>query len=112
MPRQPGRPPKPTEFDETTLRAARRALLEIAREVRLTRVRQAAPTRREPQRTVLQPQPLDLAALALEVGQAMELIAGEHVAQARERDGATWEQVGETLGVSMQSAHARFRSHS
>ena len=110
MPRRPGRPPKQTEFDEPTLRAARRALLEIAREVRLPRVQYPASTRREPQRRVLQPRHLDLAALALEIGQAMERIAGEHVEQARELDRATWERVGEVLGVSMQSAHARFRA--
>ena len=52
---------------------------------------------------------LDLAVLAIELSQAMEWIAGEHVALARELDGVTWEDVGEAFGISMQSAHHRFR---
>lgn len=70
------------------------------------------PTRREPNRTVLAPRHLDLAVLAVELGQAMEAIAAEHVTKARESDDVTWEQVGEAFGVTMQSAHARFRTPS
>lgn len=112
MARASGRPPKLTEFDETTLRAVRRALLEIARELRLPRVRHAAPTTRDRGRTVLQPPHLDLAVLALELAQVMEVVAAEHVMSARELGGATWEDIGAALGVTMQSAHARFRDAS
>jgi hypothetical protein len=94
------------------LAVARRALLDAADELRLPRVRTAAPTRREPSRTVRAPRHLDLAVLAIELGQAMEAIAAEYVAKARETDGVTWEQVGEVFGTTMQSAHARFRAHS
>jgi hypothetical protein len=112
MARGPGRPTKPTDFDEATLTAARRALLRVARDVRLPQTRYPVPTRREPKRTVAQPRHLDVAVLAIELSQAMEWIAGEHVAMARELDGVTWEEVGEAFGISMQSAHHRFRERS
>ena len=67
------------------------------------------PTRREPNRTIVQPRHLDVAVLAIELSLAMEWIAGEHVAMARELDGVTWVDVGEAFGISMQSAHHRFR---
>ena len=108
MARGSGRPPKLTDFDEATLQAARRGLLDIARELRLPRIRQAAPTTRDRHRTVLQPRHLDLAVLALKLCQVMESVAAEHITRARELDGATWEDVGAALGVTMQSAHSRF----
>ena len=112
MARGPGRPSKPTDFDEATLTAARHALLEVARELRLPQTRYPAPTRREPNRTIAQPKHLDLAVLAIELSQALEWIAGEHVALARELDGVTWEDAGDAFGISMQSAHHRFRDRS
>jgi hypothetical protein len=112
MARGPGRPAKRTDFDEATLTAARRVLLEVARQLRLPQTTYAGPTRRAPRRTAAQPKHLDLAVLAIELSQAMEWIAGEHVALARELDGATWEDVGEVFGISMQSAHHRFRDRS
>jgi hypothetical protein len=102
----------PTTFDEATLRAARRALLEVAGELRLPRTRYPVRTRRETKRTVVKPRHLDVAVLAIELSQAMEWIAGEHVALARELNGSTWEDVGEAFGISMQSAHHRFRGRS
>jgi hypothetical protein len=109
MAKGPGRPPRPTEFDEATLAAARSALLDAGRQLRLPQVRTPSPTRREPNRTVLAPRPLDLAVLALELGQALEAVAAEHVSRARD-GGVTWEQVGEAFGITMQSAHSRFRA--
>ncbi len=53
--------------------------------------------------------PLDAAVLAITLSQALEVVAAEQVALAREHDGVTWEQVGEAFGISMQSAHSRFR---
>lgn len=41
---------------------------------------------------------------------AADRLARAEVMAARERDGATWEQVGGALGVSRQSAPERFRS--
>jgi hypothetical protein len=107
-----GRPPKQTKFEKSTLTAARTALLDAARELKLPLVRYPIPTRRDPDRTVLQPRHLDLAVLALELGQAIAWIAGEHVAQARDLDGVTWEDVGEAFGMTSQSAHHRFRDQS
>jgi hypothetical protein len=112
MARGPGRPSKQTEFDAATLRTARRALLDVARELRLPRVRYPTSTRREPNRTVELPRHLDVAVLALELSQAMEWLAGEHVSLSRELDEVTWEDVGGAFGISMQSAHHRFRESS
>ena len=66
-------------------------LLDVARELRLPRVRYSASTRREPERTVEAARHLDVAVLALELSQVMERLAGEHVALARELDKVTWE---------------------
>ena len=86
--------------------AVRGALLDVARELRLPRRRYRVSKRSK--RLVLQPPPLDLAVLAVKVAQALELVAVEQVARARELDGASWAQVGEAFGVSVQSAHSRF----
>jgi hypothetical protein len=110
MVRRPGRPPNPTKIDEATMVAVRRALLDLGRELGLPRGRYPDPS--NPKRTTLQPDPLELAALAIEARDALELIAAEHVERARALDGLTWEQVGERFGTSMQSAHSRFRRSS
>ena len=112
MPGRPGRPPRQTEFHNKTLQAARRALIDVANELRLPRAKYPAPTKRDPERSVVAPCHLDVAVLAIELAQAFELIAGEHVAKARELDGVTWEDVGEAFGTTMQAAHARFRESS
>ena len=112
MARGPGRPSKQTEFEEATLKAARRALLDAARALRLPRMRYPASTRSEPKRTTAQPRHMDVAVLALKLSQAMDWLAGEHVALARVLDGVTWEDVGDAFGISMQSAHHRFREAS
>ena len=82
--------------------AVRRSLLDIARELKLPRDRY--PDLSDPERLTLQPEPLELAVLALVVRDALELIAAEHVERAREFDDLTWAQVGERFGTSMQSA--------
>ena len=89
------------------MRAARRALDGAAREFGVVRGRY--PDRSDPARLTLQPEPLACAVLAIEMAEALELIAAEEVERARELDGVTWEQVGEAFDTSMQSAHARFR---
>ena len=110
MARRPGRPPNPAKIDKATMVAVRGALLDLGRELGLPRGRYPDPS--NPKRTTLQPDPLELAALAIEARDALELIAAEHIARARELDGLTWEQVGERFGTSMQSAHSRFRRSS
>ena len=87
--------------------AARRALTDMARELGLPRGRLPDPD--DPRRLKTQPDPLELAVLAVRVRDAFELLAAENVNRARELNGVTWEQVGERFDVSMQSAHSRFR---
>ena len=53
---------------------------------------------------------LDQAVLAIELSEALELVAQEHVARAHQEDGATWEQIGIAFATTAQSAHERFRS--
>jgi hypothetical protein len=36
-------------------------------------------------------------------------VTATHVALARDKEGVTWEQVGEAFGTTRQSAHERFR---
>lgn len=110
MARGPGHPRKVTKIDSRTMRVARQALLDIADELRLPRG--SYPESKRSSRSMSQPRPLDVAVLAIKVGQALELIAEEQVERARDLDGVTWEQVGEAFDVSMQSAHARFRRRS
>lgn len=53
---------------------------------------------------------LRVAAAALALADAADRLAREEVLVAREADGATWEQVGEALGISKQGAFERFRT--
>lgn len=48
------------------------------------------------------------AVLAIRLAEALELLAGQEVARAREHDGLTWADVGAAFGTSAQSAHTRF----
>ncbi len=90
--------------------AVRAALLTLAHELNVSRGRYPDPT--NPARKTTQPQPLELAALALDARDALDLLAAEYVERARQIDGLTWEQVGERFDISMQSAHSRFRRRS
>ena len=110
MARKPGRPPNPTSVDDATMDATRVALIRLADELGVGTGRY--PDAADASGVSEQPVPLELAALALRCRDALDLIAGEHVRRARALDGVTWEQVGERLGTSMQSAHARFRGRS
>lgn len=49
------------------------------------------------------------AVLAIRLAEALELLAGQEVARAREHNGLTWADVGAALDTSAQSAHTRFR---
>ena len=92
------------------MRVVRSALVDMARELGLPRGRFPDPD--EPGRLRTQPDPLELAVLALQARDALELLAAENVNRARELNGVTWEQVGERFDISMQSAHSRFRLRS
>ena len=50
-----------------------------------------------------------LAVTAARIASAAERLARTHVALARDKDGMTWEQVGDAFGTTRQSAHERFR---
>jgi hypothetical protein len=103
-----GRPPKPTAIDGELMTAVRKALLHVARDVSVPTRRYPAASVDAPSRTRTEPQALDLAVLAVQAEAALEIIAAEQVAKAREHDQLTWEQVGEGFGTSAQSAHIRF----
>ncbi len=104
----PGRPPKPTAIDGELMAAVRKALLQVAREMSVPTRRYPAASVEAPSRTRTEPRALDLAVLAVQAEAALEIIAAEQVAKAREHDELTWEQVGEAFGTSAQSAHVRF----
>lgn len=70
-------------------------------------VRRLAPARRMVS-TSVSPH-LTAAAAALALADAADWLARAEVMAARE-DGATWEQVGEALGISKQGAFERFRT--
>ena len=53
---------------------------------------------------------LERAAAALEVSEAAERLARVEVMAARSGDGVSWQDVGDALGVSRQTAHERFRT--
>jgi hypothetical protein len=99
MARRRGRPPKPTAVDDRLLAAVHKALLQVARDVQLPTARYPGPASHEPRRERSEPRALDLAVLA---------VAGEQIHTAREWHDLTWEQIGQALGTSAQSAHVRF----
>ena len=105
--RSVGRPPNRRDFDEDTMRVARRALEDGAKALGLPRGRY--PDSNDPGRLRTRTRPLDTAVLAITLSQALEVVASEQVQLARKIDGSTWEEVGEAFDISMQSAHARFR---
>lgn len=53
---------------------------------------------------------LRVAAAALALADAADRLAREEILVARDVDNATWEQVGEALGISKQGAFERFRT--
>lgn len=53
---------------------------------------------------------LRVAAAALALADAADRLARAEIMVARDEDGATWEQVGEALGISKQGAFERFRT--
>lgn len=53
---------------------------------------------------------IDRAAVALEFAAAADTYARAEVMAARDRDGASWADVGAALGMTRQAAHERFRT--
>ncbi len=100
-----GRPPRPTSIDSDLLMVAHRALLAMGKDLGLTTAAYRDPSTGRARR---RPRPLDLAVLAVEAQEALEVLAAREVAMAREQEGLTWKQVGEAFGISTQSAHHRF----
>jgi hypothetical protein len=72
----------------------------------LARARRALASYVAPRRTL---DHLDHAVLAVELSDALELVAQEYVARAHD-GGATWEQIGAAFSTTPQSAHERFRT--
>ncbi len=105
MARSVGRPPRPVKIDPELLAAASRALALLGRDMNVPTGRYPDPATGKLRR---RPRPLDLAVLAIQAQEALEVLAAREVAAARESDGLTWEQVGEAFAISTQSAHHRF----
>ena len=105
MSRGVGRPPRPRSIEPRLLESTHRLLLQLGKEL-------ALPTGRYLEagadRARSRPRPLDLAVLAIQAQEALEVLAAREVALARDHDGLTWEQVGDAFGISTQSAHHRF----
>ncbi len=85
--------------------ATHAALLTMARELGLPVDRYPDPITGRQRRRI---KPLELARLAIDAQEALEVLAAQEVAAARDLEGATWAQVGEAFGISTQSAHHRF----
>ena len=92
-------------------RSARRSSAEPSREVAraLERaVESLVPARAD--RDEAASRHLRVAAAALALADAADRLAREEILVARNVDSATWEQVGEALGISKQGAFERFRT--
>jgi len=105
MARSVGRPPRPETIDPELLAETSRALTRLGKDLNVPTGRYPDPATGKLRR---RPRPLDLAVLAIQAQEALEVLAARQVAAAREHDGLTWEQVGEAFGISTQSAHHRF----
>lgn len=97
-----GRPPRTSTPDKDVDALVRKLIDEFAFRVRRgTRQRETATTTSRH---------LALAVTAARVAAAADRLARTHVALARDKEGMTWEQVGEAFGTTRQSAHERFRT--
>jgi hypothetical protein len=105
MSRGAGRPARPETIDPELLEATRKALTQLGRDLAVPKGRYTDPMTGR-QRT--RPKPLELAVLAIQAQEALEVLAAQEVAFARDHDGTTWEQVGHAFDITMQAAHHRF----
>ena len=105
MSRGVGRPPRPRSIEPRLLESTHGLLLQLGKDLGLPTVQYVDSGSGRARR---RPRPLDLAVLAVEAQEALEVHAAREVALAREQDGLTWEQVGDAFGISTQSAHHRF----
>ena len=53
---------------------------------------------------------LRIAAAALAIAEAADRLARTEIMLARDQDDATWEDIGQALGITRQAAHERFRT--
>ena len=97
--RAAGRPPKPAKLDPAIMDAARAGLTAAARRLA---------SRRTPTRRARTDPLLADAVLAVRLAEALELLAADEVARARDDYGLTWTDIGAAFDTSPQSAHTRF----
>ena len=96
-----GRPPRTSVSDKDADTLVRKVVDELAFRVR-HRGQRAEDTTSS--------RHLALAVTAARIAAAADRLARTHVALARDKEGMTWEQVGEAFGTTRQSAHERFRT--
>lgn len=97
-----GRPPRTSVSDKDADTLVRKVVDELAFAMR-HRNRQRADATTSSHH-------LALAVTAARIAAAADRLAHTHVALARDKEGVTWEQVGEAFGTTRQSAHERFRT--
>lgn len=95
-----GRPPRTSTPDKNADALVRRIVDELASRRRGPLHRDGSTSSRH----------LVLAVAAARIAVAADRLARAHVALARDKEGTTWEQVGEAFGTTRQSAHERFRT--
>ena len=95
-----GRPPRTSSSDNDADRLVRKVVDELASRRGKTLRGDVLTSSRH----------LVLAVAAARVAAAADRLARTHVALARDKEGVTWEHVGEAFGTTRQSAHERFRS--
>ena len=89
-------------------RSARRAGREPTDEV--ARALDEAVQRADVGRNDVASKHLRLAAAALAIAEAADRLARTEIILARDEDDATWEDIGQALGITRQAAHERFRT--
>ena len=95
-----GRPPRTSTPDKDADALVRRIVGELSSRRRSPLHRDGPTSSRH----------LVLAVAAARVAAAADRLARTHVGLARDKEGMTWEQVGEAFGTTRQSAHERFRT--
>ncbi|MEW6473152.1 MAG: hypothetical protein AB1679_12850 [Actinomycetota bacterium] len=96
-----GRPPRTSSRDKAADTLVRKVVDELAFSARRDG--------RQGRNATTSSRHLLLAVTAARIAAAADRLAHTHVALARDKEGVTWEQVGEAFGTTRQSAHERFR---
>lgn len=97
-----GRPPRTTTPDKEADALVRKMVDDLTLDGRRRN--------RQPRQDETDSPHLLRAVTAARLAAAADRLAHQHVALARNQEGATWEQVGEAFGTTKQSAHERFRT--